>query len=212
MKRGRFITLEGGEGTGKSTQLGLLAEALRERGIEILATREPGGSPGAEDIRRLLVEGEVGRWDPMTETLLHLAARRDHVTRTILPALNSGTWVISDRFADSTLAYQGVGQGLGRERVADLSKIAIHEIVPDLTLILDLAVEAGLKRATGRRGGKHRYERMDRAFHERLRQGFLEIAECEPERCAVIDASGSVKKTGRKILETVAERLTLEAA
>ncbi|HAQ32874.1 MAG TPA: dTMP kinase, partial [Rhodospirillaceae bacterium] len=141
MTHGIFITLEGGEGAGKTTQQSLLAKALRAKGLEVLATREPGGSPGAEDIRRLLVEGEVERWTPMSETLLLLAARNDHLARTILPALEKGTCVVCDRFSDSTIAYQGGGMELGANMVRELSGPVVGEMAPDLTLILDIEVE-----------------------------------------------------------------------
>jgi len=210
--RGRFITLEGGEGAGKSTQCRRLADTLKAAGKTVLTTREPGGSPGAEAIRRLLVEGETGRWDGVTELLLHYAARRDHLETTVLPALARGDWVISDRFADSTMAYQGYGFGIGRETVEAVHRVAIGDVAPDLTLILDLSVDAGLQRAgqrDGENGGSNRYERMDRAFHERLRQGFLDIARRDPDRCAVIDAARDADAVARSIREAVGTRLNL---
>jgi dTMP kinase len=164
-QRGRFISFEGGEGAGKSTQIRLLVDALAARGLDVIATREPGGSPGAEEIRRLLVSGDPGRWDGVTEALLH-----------------SGRWVVTDRFADSTMAYQGYGHGLGREPIERLYAVAVGDFAPDLTLILDIPVEAGLDRTQGRTGGEDRYERMDREFHRRLRDGFLDIAAREPGR------------------------------
>lgn len=188
--RGRFITLEGGEGAGKTTQQGLLADALRAAGLDVLTTREPGGSPGAEEIRRLFVSGDPGRWDAMTELLLIYAARRDHVQRTILPALNAGTLVLCDRFADSTMAYQGYGRGLGRDAVETVHRLVLGELRPDLTLVFDLPPEQGLARAAGRTGsGETRFEEMDLEFHRRLRAAFLEIAGLEPRRCVVIDAA-----------------------
>ncbi|MBF0168116.1 MAG: dTMP kinase [Alphaproteobacteria bacterium] len=200
-KRGRgfFITLEGGEGGGKSTQAKRLVAFIQEKGWQVLLTREPGGSSGAEDIRKLLVSGEPGRWDAMTEVLLHTAARRDHLQRTVLPAIEAGQWVVSDRFVDSTVAYQGYGHELGAERILDLHRIANGGFMPDLTLILDLSVEEGLARAGSRGGGEDRYERMKRDFHERLRQGFLEIAKSDPKRCKVIDASQSVETVAAAI-------------
>ncbi len=204
---GRFITFEGGEGAGKSTHVRLLAEALRAAGMAVVETREPGGSPGAEEIRELLVHGEVGRWDPVSEALLHFAARRDHVTRVIGPALAAGTWVISDRFADSTMAYQGYGHRLGREVIEQLYELAVGDLAPDLTVILDLPVEKGLARAGSRNSGGTRYESMDRAFHERLRNGFLAIAEREPKRCVVIDARAPVEAVHRAVTEAVRNRL-----
>lgn len=209
--RGRFITLEGGEGAGKSTQLRLLADALAACGIDVVVTREPGGSPGAEQIRALLVSGDTGRWSPVTEGLLHTAARRDHLERTVWPALDAGRWVLCDRFFDSTMAYQGYGLGLGREPIETLQRVALGDFRPDLTLILDLPVETGLKRASDRRGGEDRYERMDVDFHRRLRDGFLDIARREPARCAVIDATHPVEAVQAAILDTVTRRLDVPA-
>lgn len=207
MTRGRFITLEGGEGAGKSTQIRLLADALSACGIDVVLTREPGGSQGAEEIRALLVSGETGRWGPVTEALLHTAARRDHLERTVWPALDAGRWVICDRFFDSTMAYQGYGLGLGRDLIGDLQSTALGDFRPDLTLILDLPVETGLARASARRGGEDRYERMDVDFHRRLRDGFLDIARREPDRCAVIDAAHPVETVQASILDIVTRRL-----
>lgn len=215
--RGRFITLEGGEGAGKSTQCKTLAAALEAAGKHIVLTREPGGSPGAEAIRRLLVEGDTGRWDGVTELLLHYAARRDHLEKTVLPALRAGSWVVSDRFADSTMAYQGYGFGVDRATIEAVHRAAVGDLLPDLTLILDIPVDAGLARA-GKRdgdtgdGGSNRYERMDRAFHERLRQGFLDIAARAPDRCAVIDANRDVDSIAGAIREAVQARLGVALA
>jgi dTMP kinase len=202
-QRGRFISFEGGEGAGKSTQIRLLVDALAARGLDVIATREPGGSPGAEEIRRLLVSGDPGRWDGVTEALLHFAARRDHLARTVWPALDAGRWVVTDRFADSTMAYQGYGHGLGREPIERLYAVAVGDFAPDLTLILDIPVEAGLDRTQGRTGGEDRYERMDREFHRRLRDGFLDIAAREPGRCVVIDAARPVEAVQADMLATV---------
>jgi len=203
----RFITLEGGEGAGKSTQARRLAAALRHRSLEVVETREPGGSPGAEEIRRLLTSGDAGRWSPMAETLLNFAARADHIRRTIRPALAAGRWVISDRFADSTMAYQGYGHGVDRDFIAGLAEAVLGSLKPDLTLIFDLPVVQGLARAAGRKGGEDRYEKMDRDFHEALRRGFLAIAAAEPGRCAVIDASGDEAATWARIAAAVNQRL-----
>ena len=208
MTRGRFITFEGGEGAGKSTQLRMLAESLSVNyGRNVVVTREPGGSPGAEDIRALLVQGEVDRWDSVTETLLHSAARRDHLARKVWPALDLGDWVLCDRFADSTLAYQGYGHGLDLEIIAAVTKVVLGEFGPDLTLILDLPVDVGLQRAGGRGGAEDRYERMGRDFHERLRQGFLTIASAESQRCVVIDAARSPECVQADILAAIEARL-----
>jgi len=209
MARGRFVTLEGGEGAGKSTQLRLLADALGACGIDLVLTREPGGSSGAEEIRQLLVSGETGRWSGMTEALLHTAARRDHLERTVWPALDAGRWVLCDRFFDSTMAYQGYGLGLGRAPIETLQRVALGDFRPDLTLILDLPVEVGLERANARRGGEDRYERMDLTFHKTLRNGFLDIAAREPERCAVIAAAHPVEVVQAAILDTVTRRLAV---
>jgi dTMP kinase len=207
MPRGRFITVEGGEGAGKSTQVALLVAALERAGISALATREPGGSSGAEAIRRLLLEGEGARWDAQSETLLLTAARRDHVTRVIEPALARGMWVVSDRFADSTLAYQGYGRGLAAAEIAALQRFALGDFAPDLTLILDLPAEAGLARAAARSPSADRFERLDPSFHDRLRQGYREIAAAEPGRCVLIDASGDPEAVHRDVLAAVAQRL-----
>lgn len=207
MERGKFVTFEGGEGAGKTTQLKRLADALRSAGHEVTTTREPGGSPGAEDIRALLVTGEPGRWDAETEALLHTAARRDHLVRTVWPALAQGQWVICDRFVDSTMAYQGYGHGVSREVIAGLTRLAIGDFKPDLTVILDISVTDGLGRALGRGGAEDRYERMDRAFHERLRQGFLDIARADSDRCVVIDAARDADAVHQDIVKAVKSRL-----
>ncbi len=207
MTGGRFITLEGGEGAGKSTQAARLVAALGATGIPALATREPGGAPGAEDIRTLLVEGEPGRWDPLTEALLHFAARREHVARTVAPALARGDWVVSDRFADSTMAYQGYAQGLGRAKVEEIARAVLGDFRPDLTFLLDLPAEAGLVRTTGRPGAATRYERMGLTFHRRLREAFLDIAQREPDRIVVIDATAPVDEVHDAVLSAVRTRL-----
>lgn len=204
---GRFITLEGGEGAGKSTQIGRLKSWLEGRGHRVLTTREPGGSPGGEMIRKLLVEGPVERWDGTTEALLHFAARRDHLRSTVWPALTRGDWVISDRFADSTLAYQGYGHGIDRAIFEQLYEVAVGDFRPDLTLILDLPVEIGLQRAAARRGSETRYESLPNNFHARVHRGFLEIAAREPKRCVVIDATGTVQGIADAIADAVRDRL-----
>lgn len=192
MARGKFITFEGGEGGGKSTQVKRLIAALESAGIRAISTREPGGAPASEDIRELLVSGAVDRWTPMAEVLLNYAAREIHVAKTIEPALEQGIWVISDRFSDSTMAYQGYGGGIDRDRIAGIHKSVLDDFMPDLTLILDLPVEKGLARA-GKRladdaSNEDRFERMGRDFHNRLRDGFLAIAHDDPDRCRVINA------------------------
>lgn len=204
---GRFITLEGGEGAGKSTQIARLATWLKSRGRDVVTTREPGGAPGAEMIRKLLVEGPTERWDGTTEALLHFAARRDHLRQTVWPALERGAWVLSDRFADSTRAYQGWGHGLDLDMLDRLYDVAVGAFHPDLTLILDLPVEMGLARAAQRRGAETRYESLPRDFHERVRKGFIAIAASDPARCAVIDASKDIDVIAAAIARSVTERL-----
>jgi dTMP kinase len=207
MQRGRFISLEGGEGAGKSTQARRLAERLGADGREVVLTREPGGSPGAEAIRRLLVEGEADRWSAISETLLMSAARRDHIERVIAPALERGAWVISDRFLDSTRAYQGAAGGAPASLIQALEREVVGAVTPDLTLILDMPVEAGLARAGGRAGGEGRFESKGQEFHERLRAAFLDIARREPERCAVLSAEGDLDTVAARVWDLVAARL-----
>ncbi len=211
MPRGRFITIEGGEGAGKSTQVPLLMAALERAGVAASATREPGGSPGAEAIRRLLLEGESERWDAPGEALLLVAARRDHVAKLIEPALARGIWVVCDRFANSTLAYQGYGRGLKPEDLAALHRFALGDFAPDLTVILDLPVETGLARIAARIAARataaDRFERLDRAFHDRLRDGFHRIAAAEPGRCVLVDAAGNPQSVHRAVLDLVGQRL-----
>jgi dTMP kinase len=207
VSRGKFITFEGGEGTGKSTQVALLGDALRDIDISVVLTREPGGAPGAEEIRDFLVNGEVNRWTPMSEALLNYAARVEHLDKTIYPALNRKRWVISDRFADSTMAYQGYGHGVDYSALNNLSSIVLGDFKPDLTIIFDLDLETGLARAFARDDGEDRYEQMGRGFHERLRQGFLDIAHREAERCCIIDASKPIEQVASIIRKLVSERL-----
>ena len=209
MTRGRFITFEGGEGAGKSTQLERLAGRLQDAGLEVVATREPGGSPGAEAIRDLVLNGAADRWSPVTETLLMYAARRDHVERVIRPALARGAWVVCDRFADSTRAYQGAAGGTDPELIAALERFILDGVRPDLTLVFDFPPEAGLARAAARPGAEMRFESKGMAFHERLRAGFLAIAHAEPERCALIDAAGSVETVEAAVWRAVQDRLAV---
>ncbi len=205
----RFITLEGGEGAGKSTQVKRLSAKLAARGIANIVTREPGGSPGAEQIRALLVQGAAGRWDAMTETLLIFAARNDHLANTIRPALDAGKWVICDRFMDSTYAYQGAGRGLDRETIRRLESASVGDFKPDLTLVLDLPVEIGLARARARVGAETRFEGFDTEFHERLRRTFLDIARRSTSRCVIVDASGGEDEVETRIWDAVAARFAL---
>jgi dTMP kinase len=202
-----FISFEGGEGGGKSTQVRTLADRLRAAGHDVVTTREPGGSPGAEAIRDLLVNGEADRWSPITETLLMYASRRDHLERVIRPGLERGAIVLCDRFADSTRAYQGAAGGAPKGLIADLERDVLEGTLPELTLILDLPVEEGLKRAHGRGGAEARFEGKGQAFHERLRQAFAEIAAAEPERCVLINAAQALDAVAADIWSAVSERL-----
>ncbi len=215
-KKGVFITFEGGEGVGKSTQIKRLAERLSASGTTVLTTREPGGAPGllaqAHAVRQLLVEGEPGAWSAESEALLNYAQRIEHVRRAIEPALAAGNWVLCDRFADSTMAYQGYGHRLGPDFVKRLHRLVLGNFKPDLTLIFDMPVEVGLKRALARAGGETRYERMDIAFHKRLRQGFRAIARAEPKRCVLIDAKGSPDAVGARIAGVIARRFGVKLA
>jgi dTMP kinase len=190
MSRGRFITLEGGEGAGKSTLAARLGETLRARGIEVVATREPGGTPAADQIRDLVVRGQGDRWSVLSEALLFAAARNDHLERVIRPALAAGRWVISDRYMDSTHAYQVAGRGLPAETFDALHR-AIDAQHPDLTLILNLDPAAGVGRSRGIAAGESRFEEMDLSFHARVRDDFLALAKREPQRCVLIDAGQS---------------------
>jgi dTMP kinase len=207
--RGRFITFEGGEGAGKSTQLKRLAGRLSGLGLDVVATREPGGSPGAEAIRELVLNGAADRWSPVTETLLMYAARRDHIERVIAPALARGAWVVCDRFADSTRAYQGAAGGTDPALIATLEAQVLDDARPDLTLVFDLPPEAGLARAQAR-GGELRFESKGLAFHRRLREAFLAIARDEPRRCAVIDAAAAIETVEAAVWEAVRARLGLD--
>ena len=204
---GKFITFEGGEGTGKSTQARLLASHLEQSGMKILLTREPGGAPGAEQIRDLLVKGEPDRWSAMAEALLFNAARVEHWRQTIEPALNSGAHVVCDRFADSTMAYQGYVGGLTREAMAQLHRLALGDARPDLTLVLDMPAKAGLARAAGRKDSENRFELKGENFHTRLREAFLDIARREPNRCIIVDASRAMDQVHSEVLHAVHSRL-----
>ena len=205
--QGLFITVEGGEGAGKSTQVARLAERLRADGRKVLATREPGGSAGAEALRALLVQGAVDRWSPTSETLILYAARGDHLEKTIRPALSRGVVVICDRFADSTRAYQGAGSGVDPAFVTALESAVVGDTWPSLTLILDLPAETGLARADVRGGVETRFESKGFAFHQKLREGFLKIAAAEPHRCVVIDAAGDIDTIERAVWAAVEPRL-----
>jgi dTMP kinase len=198
-----FITLEGGEGAGKSTQAALLADALGARGLAVLRTREPGGSPGSELLRGLLLGGSID-WSSRAETLLHFASRMEHVEKTIRPALAAGMWVVCDRFYDSTLAYQGYGQGADRAFIEALT--ALVGLVPNLTLMLDVSGVDAASRLRGRGGAADRYEKLDAAFHSRVIDGFRAIAAAEPLRCQVVAAGGDIATVHAAIMEAVDAR------
>jgi dTMP kinase len=203
---GRFITLEGGEGAGKSTQAQLLADALVALGLPVLRTREPGGAPGAEILRNLLL-GDSVDWSPPAETLLHFAARAEHVEKTIRPALAAGMWVVCDRFFDSTMAYQGYGLGADRATIATLT--GLLGIVPDVTLVLDVSDAVAIARQLARGADADRYERLDALFHARVNQGFRDIAAAAPERCVLIAADGSGDEVHAAIMLELRARLAL---
>lgn len=205
-RTGLFISLEGIDGSGKSTQARRLAEEMRAKGRDPVLTREPGGAPGAEDIRRLLVEGDPARWSPETEILLFTAARRDHLERTIRPALAQGHDVITDRFADSTRVYQGATRGDLRGLVDTIHDAAIG-VEPDLTLILDMDPSVALERGLARGSGEDRFEDFGLPFQEKLRAGFLTLAKEAPERCIVIDANADADSVAARVAEVVLSRL-----
>ena len=209
MRNGKFITLEGGEGAGKSTQLKRLVGRLEAAGLDVIATREPGGSPGAEAIRDLVLRGAADRWSPVTETLLMYASRRDHLERVIRPALARGAWVVSERFADSTRAYQGAAGGTDPDLISALENHILQDTRPDLTLVFDLPVAEGLARAHARAGAEMRFESKGQAFHDRLRDAFLAIAEGEPGRCAVVDALGTQDEVEARVWAVTRARLDI---
>lgn len=207
----RFITLEGGEGAGKSTQLKLLAKSLAAAKIKTVTTREPGGSKGGEAIRTLLVSGAVDAWQPETESLLFLSARYDHVEAFIKPALKKGAWVLCDRFHDSTVVYQGIGKGVSVAWLAKLYKSLFGSFAPDMTLLLDIDPKRGLKRADTRGNKKEsRFERMGLAYHQKIRKGFLSLAKAHGKRIAIIDASASPQAVHQAIIRSLNERFGLK--
>lgn len=206
--RGRFITFEGGEGVGKTTQINALAEYLRENGKTVITTREPGGTEGAEAIRAIVLEGSTDRWDAMTELLLIYAARRDHVMRVVIPAIARGDWVVCDRYADSSIVYQGVVRGLGAETVRRLHRLSLQNFWPDLTVLLDLDAAAGLQRAGERdQHASYRFERMGADFHDKVRKAFLNLAKDDLRRFTVVDAAQDVDKVAADIQAAVTARL-----
>jgi dTMP kinase len=217
--RGKFITFEGGEGAGKSTQAATLAERLRRAGLSVLQTREPGGTPRAEAIREVLLSGKAKRFGPLGEAVLFYAARESHLELAIRPALEQGTWVVCDRFSDSTRAYQGAAGGLPRSVINVLDCAVVGATRPDLTIIFDLPPELGLRRAAGRKRQDadgdpagtdlDRFETMNLAFHRDLRDEFLAIAKREPERCVVVDASRNMQMVADEVWSLIRKRFGL---
>jgi len=207
VETGKLITFEGGEGAGKSTQVSLLVERLKSAGRHAVATREPGGSPAAEEIRETLLSGKIKSFGPFAEALLFSIARQDHVDTVISDALARGQWVVCDRFLDSTRAYQGVTGGVPAPVISALERLTLHGLMPNLTIVLDIPVEEGLARARRRRTTPDRFESQDFGQHERIRKAFLDIAEEEPARCVVIDARKPEALVAEDVWEAVAERL-----
>ncbi len=214
--KGRFITFEGGEGVGKSTQIRRLADVLRRRGLDVLTTREPGGSPGAEAVRHVLLSGAAEEFGVRMEAVLFAAARSDHVEQVIRPALSEGTIVLCDRFMDSSRIYQGVTGNLEQDFIRNLERVAINGVIPDLTLIIDVAAEVGLARAQARGGSAKiapdRFEKEELATHQKRREGFRDLAQREPDRCLLIDGSGSEDDVARAILSAVDDALPQQQA
>lgn len=208
---GKFIAIEGVDGAGKGVQSRSLRDALLAAGIDVLLTREPGGSAGAEEIRQLLVQGETDKWGAIEELLLIYAARRSHLTQTIWPALAQGRWVISDRFADSSRAFQGFAGGLGLPAVDAIHHFVVGDFAPDLTFVLDLAPEVSLARTHARGGTEDRFEKKGAAYQQKVREGFLYIAGQNPRTHVVIDASNQIDLVSQQLLRHVAERFTLSA-
>jgi len=208
MARGKFLSIEGGEGAGKSTQVRRLADELRARGLDVIVTREPGGSEGGEAIRDLLMQGEVKRWSSHTEALLFAAARADHVEKVIQPALGIGTWVISDRFIDSSRAYQGVAGGIDDAAVLALHGFGSRGLLPDRTLVLEVPPEIGAERAAARDGAAaDRFAARERAFHDDVAAAFRRFAAAEPDRVRLIDAGGDVETVAAGVIEAIADLL-----
>ncbi|WP_108683517.1 dTMP kinase [Methyloceanibacter sp. wino2] len=206
---GRFITFEGGEGSGKSTQVNILAERLSRSGRAVFVTREPGGSSAAEDIREVLLSGQVAQFGPLAESVMFAVARADHIENAIQGALQQGQWVICDRFVDSTRAYQGSTGGVPRGLINALEQLTVGAVMPDITFVLDIPAEEGLARVAARAEGQEldRFESQELMSHERIRRGFLDIAEEEPGRCVVVDASQPEAMVAEDVWETVLQRL-----
>lgn len=197
-----FITFEGGEGVGKSTQVRLFRDYLQKAGAEVVMTREPGGCENALTLRKLLVEGDADRWDGMSETLMYSAARNEHLREVIRPELTKGRWIVCDRFADSMHVYQGEGRGMDYSFLQYISNAVVGDTWPDLTIVLDLPVETGLYRARGRQANmfENRFESIEDTFHQRVRKGFLKIAEENPNRCRVVSADADIDEVHKRVI------------
>ena len=206
---GQFITFEGGEGSGKSSQIKILKSKLIDKGIDVICTREPGGTPSAEILRELVTTGEVNKWEPMTEALLMFASRYEHTKNLIIPSLENGKWVLCDRFYHSTYAYQGLGHGLGLEAMEALKKISIGEIEPDLVFFLDIDPMEGIKRTMGRHTNEDRFEKMDISFHTKLRDAFLGFSKTYSENSIVINAGQEINKISDIIFEEIEKRFKI---
>ena len=206
---GQFITFEGGEGSGKSSQINILKSKLIGKGIDVVCTREPGGTPSAEILRELVTTGEVNKWEPMTEALLMFASRYEHIKNLIIPSLENGKWVLCDRFYHSTYAYQGLGHGLGLKAMEALKKISIGEIEPDLVFFLDIDPMEGIKRTMGRHTNEDRFEKMDISFHTKLRDAFLGFSKTYSENSVVINADQEINKISDIIFEEIEKRFKI---
>ena len=203
MAKGKFITIEGGEGTGKTTQIKLLEIFLKKKKIKFITTREPGGSKGAEKIRKLILKSNQNDWSPMTEALLHISARSDHLEKKIKPNLKKGIWVICDRFRDSTVAYQGYGNGLKLDVLEMLQESIFDKLNADLTIILDTLPNISLSRARKRKNGNQKYENMGINFHKKVRKGFIEIAKKNKKRCKLLSANDDRREINKKIIKII---------
>jgi dTMP kinase len=203
MAKGKFITIEGGEGTGKTTQIKLLEIFLKKKKIKFITTREPGGSKGAEKIRKLILKSNQNDWSPMTEALLHISARSDHLEKKIKPNLKKGIWVICDRFRDSTMAYQGYGNGLKLDVLEMLQESIFDKLNADLTIILDTLPNISLSRARKRKNGNQKYENMGINFHKKVRKGFIEIAKKNKKRCKLLSANDDRREINKKIIKII---------
>jgi len=209
-KHAPFITFEGGEGSGKTTQIHILFKELLKRGVDVIHYREPGGTRGAEIIRKLLVRGAKKKWTPTAEALLMSAARAELVEKRIVPQLKQGTWVLCDRYTDSTIAYQGFGHNLGYKPIEALNRFTVGVLIPDLTFVFQIAPELGLSRTTQREGDENRFEKFDLPFHRRVAEGYAEILQQNPDRCVPINGLLDVSMISDNILQTVKQRFGIK--